>query len=104
MHCFSEDWSVAKRAMDMNFYISLSGIVTFKNATVLHDLAKKIPADRLLIETDSPWLAPVPFRGKQNHPALVRYVAMTLSELRQVPFEDIAEQTSENFKRCFRLV
>ncbi|MBA2651435.1 MAG: TatD family hydrolase [Tatlockia sp.] len=103
MHCFSESWDIAKRALDMNFYISLSGIVTFKNATAIHELAKKIPKDRLLIETDSPYLAPVPYRGKQNHPALVKYVALTLSELREVRYEEIAKQTTENFYRCFRL-
>lgn len=103
MHCFSEDLDIAERAMDMNFYISLSGIVTFKNATVLHDVAKKIPLDRMLIETDSPYLAPVPFRGKQNHPALVKHVALAISELRQVSYEEIAMQTTTNFKRCFKL-
>jgi TatD DNase family protein len=103
MHCFSENWEIAKRALDMNFYISLSGIVSFKNATVLHDVAKKVPIDRLLIETDSPYLAPVPFRGKQNHPALVKYVAQALSELRQVSYEEIARQTTANFYRCFNL-
>jgi TatD DNase family protein len=103
MHCFAEDWDIAKRALDLNFYISLSGIVSFKNAKVLHEVAKKIPADRLLIETDSPYLAPVPYRGKQNHPALVKYVAEALSELRQVSYADIAKQTTENFYRCFRL-
>ncbi|MBA2711083.1 MAG: TatD family hydrolase [Tatlockia sp.] len=103
MHCFSENWEIAKRALDMNFYISMSGIVSFKNAKVLHDVAKKIPLDRLLIETDSPYLAPVPFRGKQNHPALVKYVAEALSELRQVSFEEIAKHTTENFYRCFNI-
>lgn len=103
MHCFAEDWDIAKRALDLNFYISLSGIVTFKNATSLHEVAKKIPGDRLLIETDAPYLAPVPYRGKQNHPALVKYVALALSELRQVPYEEIAKQTTDNFYRCFRL-
>ncbi|MCC5015853.1 MULTISPECIES: TatD family hydrolase [unclassified Legionella] len=103
MHCFAEDWDVARRALDMNFYISLSGIVTFKNATALQEVAKKVPLDRLLIETDSPYLAPVPYRGKQNHPALVKYVAMALGELRQISYEKIAEQTTENFYRCFKL-
>ncbi len=103
MHCFSESWDIAKRALDMNFYISLSGIVTFKNARDLHEVAKKIPIERLLIETDSPYLAPVPYRGKQNHPALVKFVAMALSELRQVSYETIAQQTTENFYRCFNL-
>ncbi|WP_028387852.1 TatD family hydrolase [Legionella fairfieldensis] len=103
MHCFAEDWDIARRALDMNFYISLSGIVTFKNAVALQEVAKKIPEDRLLIETDSPYLAPVPYRGKQNHPALVKYVAKGLSELRQVSFEEIAEQTTTNFYRCFKI-
>lgn len=103
MHCFSENIDIANRAIEQDFYISLSGIVTFKNATQLHEVAKNVPLDRLLIETDSPYLAPVPFRGKQNHPALVKYVAMALSELRQVSYEEIAQQTSENFYRCFRV-
>lgn len=103
MHCFAETWDVAKRALDLNFYISMSGIVTFKNATALQELAKKIPSNRLLIETDSPYLAPVPFRGRQNHPALVKHVAEALSVLRQVDYAVLAEQTSENFYRCFRL-
>jgi TatD DNase family protein len=103
MHCFTENLDIARRAMEMNFYISLSGILTFKNATVIQEVAREVPLDRLLIETDSPYLAPVPFRGKQNHPALVREVALKLSELRQVSFDEIAEQTSENFRRCFRL-
>ncbi|MDI9819505.1 MULTISPECIES: TatD family hydrolase [unclassified Legionella] len=103
MHCFAESWDIAKRALDMNFYISLSGIVTFKNATNLHEVAKKVPIDRLLIETDSPYLAPVPYRGKQNHPALVKYVAEALSNLRQVSYEEVARQTTDNFYRCFNL-
>lgn len=103
MHCFAEDWGIAKRALDLNFYISFSGIVTFKNATQLQEVAKKVPLDRILIETDCPYLAPMPFRGKQNHPALVKYVAMKLSELRQIPFEEIAEQTTANFYQCFRI-
>lgn len=103
MHCFSEDWAVAQRALDLNFYISFSGIVTFKSALQLQEVAKKVPSDRMLIETDAPYLAPVPFRGRQNHPALVKHVAEKLSELRQVDFASIAEQTTANFKRCFRL-
>jgi TatD DNase family protein len=103
MHCFAEDWNIAQRAMEMNFYISLSGIVTFKNAKALQDLAKQIPLDRLLIETDAPYLAPVPFRGRQNHPALVKYVAQAISELRGIRYEDVATQTTENFQRCFRI-
>ncbi|KTC66156.1 deoxyribonuclease belonging to the TatD DNAse family (plasmid) [Legionella adelaidensis] len=102
MHCFAENWEVAKRALDLNFYISFSGIVTFKNATQLQEVAKKVPADRMLIETDCPYLAPVPFRGKQNHPALVKYVAQSLAELRNETYEAVAAQTTENFYRCFK--
>lgn len=103
MHCFTENWEIARQALDLNFYISLSGIVTFKNAIQVHEVAKKVPADRLLIETDAPYLAPVPFRGKQNHPALVSHVAQGLSLLREVPYETLARQTLENFYRCFRV-
>jgi len=103
MHCFAEQWDVAQRALDLNFYISFSGIVTFKNATALQEVAKKVPLDRMLIETDSPYLAPVPFRGKQNHPALVKHVAEALSKLRGEDFATIAAATTENFYRCFRV-
>lgn len=102
MHCFSEDWDIARRALDLNFYISFSGIVTFKNATVLQEVAKKVPLDRILIETDSPYLAPTPFRGKQNHPALVKQVALALSDLRKIDYDTIARETTSNFYRCFR--
>lgn len=102
MHCFSEDLSIAERAMDMNFYISMSGIVTFKNAKVLHEVAQKIPLDRMLIETDAPYLAPHPFRGKPNHPALLKYTAACIAELRQIPYEMVAEATAENFRRLFQ--
>lgn len=103
MHCFSENWEIATRAMEQNFYISMSGIVTFKNALILQDVAKKVPLNRLLIETDSPYLAPVPYRGKQNHPALVKYVAQFISELRGISYEEVARATSENFQQCFRV-
>lgn len=103
MHCFTENWDVAKKALDLNFYISFSGIVTFKNAVELQEVAKKVPLDRILIETDSPFLAPAPFRGKQNHPALVKYVALALAELRQIPFDALAAQTCTNFYNCFRV-
>lgn len=103
MHCFAEDMDIARRAIDLNFYISFSGIVTFKNAISLQEVAKKIPLDRMLIETDSPYLAPVPFRGKQNHPALVRNVAEAIAELRGMDFNEIAEITSMNFYKCFKL-
>lgn len=101
MHCFTESWEVAVAAMDLGFYISFSGIVTFKNATALQTVAKKMPLDRILIETDSPYLAPEPFRGKQNHPALVYRVAEVLATLRETSVEDIAALTTENFYRCF---
>lgn len=101
MHCFTETWDIAKRAMDLNFYISFSGIVSFKNATALQEVAKKMPLDRILIETDAPYLAPVPYRGKQNHPAYVKHVATALSQLRGEPFEKIATVTAENFYSCF---
>jgi TatD DNase family protein len=103
MHCFSENWDIAKQALDLNFYISISGIVTFKNAETIREVAKQVPLERLLIETDSPYLAPVPYRGKPNHPALVRYVAITLSELHQISLEELAQHTSNNFYRCFKI-
>ena len=103
MHCFTEDWSVAEQALDLNFYISLSGILTFKSAEIVQSVAKRLPQDRFLIETDSPYLAPMPFRGKQNHPALVKYVALKLAELRGMDFNDIALASRSNFYRCFRL-
>lgn len=104
MHCFAEDWEVAKQALDLNFYISFSGIVTFKNAKNLHEVAKKVPLDRMLIETDSPYLAPVPFRGKQNHPALVKHVAEAIAELRGIDYQKVADASTQNFQDCFRVV
>lgn len=101
LHCFTEDLDMAKRAIEHNFYISFSGIVTFKNATELKEVAKALPLDRILIETDSPYLAPVPMRGKSNEPKFVPHVAQYLAELRGVSVEEIAEQTSENFKTLF---
>lgn len=102
MHCFSENWEIAKAALDMNFYISFSGIVTFKNAVTLQEVAQKVPLDRILIETDSPYLAPVPHRGKPNEPAFVKHVAEKIAELRNISYEDVATASTENFKRCFR--
>ncbi|MFN3233936.1 MAG: TatD family hydrolase [Gammaproteobacteria bacterium] len=101
MHCFTETWEMAKQAMDLGFYVSLSGIVTFKNAPEIHELAKKIPLDRLFIETDSPYLAPMPHRGKPNEPAYVRYVAECIAELRGESLEKIAEATTKNFCDLF---
>jgi TatD DNase family protein len=101
IHCFTENWDIAQRALDIGFYISLSGIVTFKNATQLQDIAKKLPLDRILIETDAPYLAPVPHRGKTNKPAFVKHVAEFLAELRGDTVENIATATSANFHRLF---
>jgi len=101
MHCFAEDWEMAKQAMDLGFYISFSGIVTFKSATTLQDVGRRVPLDRMLVETDSPWLAPVPFRGKTNQPAYVKHVAEFLAELRNDSYETIAAATTENFFALF---
>ena len=103
LHCFTEDWDMAKAALDLGFYISLSGIVTFRNAEALREVARQVPADRLLVETDAPYLAPVPHRGKPNLPEYVREVAEYLATLRGVDFEQFAEQTTSNFKRLFPL-
>lgn len=101
MHCFTEDWDIATKALDLGFMISLSGIVTFKNAHIVQDVARKTPLESLLIETDCPYLAPVPFRGKSNHPALVKYVAKTIGELRGLSAEMVGEQTTQNFYKYF---
>ena len=101
MHCFTEDWDTARAALDLGFYISFSGIVTFRNADALRAVAQKVPADRLLVETDSPYLAPVPKRGRPNQPAYVRYVAEFMAELRKEPFEELARTTTENYFRLF---
>jgi TatD DNase family protein len=103
-HCFTETAEVARAALDLGFYISFSGIVTFKNAQDLRDVAAFVPQDRLLIETDSPYLAPVPYRGKTNNPSYVPYVAGELARVRQVPLDEIARVTSANFDRLFNLV
>ena len=101
MHCFAEDWEMARQAMDLGFYISFSGIVTFKSATTLQDVARRVPLDRMLVETDSPWLAPVPYRGKTNQPAYVKHVAEFIAELRQDSYENIATATTKNFFTLF---
>ena len=101
MHCFTETWDVAKGALDLGFHISFSGIVTFKNAVELKDVARRVPLDRMLIETDSPYLAPVPYRGKRNQPAFVRYVGEEIARLRGVTAAAIGEATSANFFRLF---
>ncbi|MDM7857943.1 TatD family hydrolase [Thiopseudomonas acetoxidans] len=103
MHCFTEDWEMAKAALDLGYYISFSGIVTFRNAQALRDVALQVPSDRLLVETDSPYLAPMPHRGKSNFPEYVADVAEFLAQLRGVSYEQLAEQTTANFKRLFPL-
>lgn len=100
-HCFTETAEVARAALDLGFYISFSGILTFKNAADLREVARFVPLDRTLIETDSPYLAPMPYRGKTNNPSYVPYVAKQVAELKQVPVETIAEATSRNFERLF---
>jgi TatD DNase family protein len=103
MHCFTETWAVAQGALDMGFFISFSGIVTFKNAAELRDVAARVPLDRLLIETDAPYLAPVPHRGKTNEPSFVPHVARQIAELRGMTQEAVAELTRENARRMFKL-
>jgi len=103
LHCFTEDWDMARAALDLGYYISLSGIVTFRNADALRDVARQVPADRLLVETDSPYLAPIPHRGKPNLPEYVRDVAEFIALVRGERFEQLAEQTTENFRRLFPL-
>jgi TatD DNase family protein len=103
MHCFTETWDVAKAALDLGFHISFSGIVTFRNAADLKEVARRVPLDRLLIETDSPYLAPVPHRGKRNHPALVVHVAEEIARLRGLAVDDVGAVTSANFFRLFRI-
>ena len=100
-HCFTETAEVARAALDLGFYISFSGILTFKNAGDLREVARFVPLDRTLIETDSPYLAPMPYRGKTNNPSYVPYVAKQVAEIKQMPVEAIAEATSRNFERLF---
>lgn len=102
-HCFTEDLAVAQAAVEMGFYISFSGILTFKNAQSIRDVAAALPLERILIETDSPYLAPVPYRGKTNSPAYVPHVAACLAELRGLPVDEIAAQTTANTRRLFRM-
>ncbi len=102
MHCFTEDWQMAKEAMDLNFYISFSGIVTFHNAVEIQQVAKQVPLDRMLIETDSPYLAPNPHRGKPNEPGFVHYVAEFIAQLRGINVLELAEQTTHNFFKLFK--
>ena len=102
MHCFTESWEVARQALDLGFYISFSGIVTFKKALALKDVAKRVPLDRMLIETDSPYLAPSPNRGKTNEPAWVKHVAEEIAALRGISVEEIGHATSRNYFKLFK--
>lgn len=103
IHCFTEDWAYAEKALDLGFYISFSGIVTFKNAHQIKEVAKKVPDNRLLIETDSPYLAPTPFRGKPNYPLYVPYVAECIAQLRGTNMAHIAKLSADNFNTLFKL-
>lgn len=103
MHCFSGSWETAKQCLDMNFYISFGGPVTFKNARVPKEVLERVPMDRLLLETDSPYLAPHPYRGQRNESAFVRLVAETAAEIKGLTLEDLANRTSENGRNCLRL-
>ena len=101
LHCFTESWDMAKKALDLGFYISFSGIVTFKNAKELQEVAKKVPLDRMLVETDSPYLTPTPYRGKANFPRHTREVAQFVADLRGLPLNDLANATTDNFFQLF---
>ena len=103
MHCFTETWEMAEAALDLGFYISFSGIVTFNSAEDLREVVRQVPLDRLLVETDSPWLAPVPHRGKQNEPQYVLEVAQCLAQLKGISLEQLAEITTQNFHRLFKI-
>lgn len=102
MHCFTETWDMARAALDLGFYVSFSGIVTFKSADQLRDVAARVPEDRLLIETDSPYLSPVPYRGKPNEPRYVGKVAETIAEVRGISYQQVARLSTENFHRLFQ--
>ena len=104
MHCFVDDLETAKAAIDLDFLISFSGIVTFKNAKPLQEVARQISLKNMLIETDSPYLAPTPHRGKTNQPAYVRYVAEFLAELKEESFEDVAQNTTKNYEDKFNKI
>ncbi len=104
LHCFTESWELAKGALDLGWYVSISGIVTFRNADAVRDVARRIPADRLLIETDCPWLAPVPHRGRKNEPSFVADTAAFLAQLRGIDVDDLAATTTANFTRLFTRV
>jgi TatD DNase family protein len=102
MHCFTENWEVARQALDLGFHLSFSGIVTFKNATIVKEVAQKCPLDRILVETDSPYLAPVPYRGKPNQPAYVLHVAEEIARLRAISLDAVMQATTDNFFNLFK--
>jgi TatD DNase family protein len=101
LHCFTETWEMARDALALNFYLSFSGIITFRNASALREVVKKVPLEHILVETDSPWLAPVPHRGKQNEPQYVLEVAKAVAEIKGITYEEVAETTSHNYERLF---
>ena len=100
-HCFTEDWEMAKKGLDLGFYLSFSGIITFRNAEELREVVAKAPLDRILIETDSPYLTPVPYRGKANHPGLVPFVAKTIADVKGISIDEVAQITTQNFRTLF---
>ncbi len=102
MHCFTENLDVAQQAIELGFYISFSGIVTFKNALTIKEVAMQVPLDRMLVETDSPYLAPMPYRGKTNQPSYVKHVAEEIARLRGISLEEVSQATTNNFFRLFR--
>ncbi len=103
IHCFSGDYEMAKQCMDLGFYISIPGSITFKNVEPFQEILRKLPLESLLVETDAPFLAPVPFRGKRNEPSYVRYTAQTVAEIKKVSFEKVAEVTTMNALRIFKI-
>lgn len=103
MHCFTESWDIARQMLELGFYISFSGIVTFKNATNVAKVAKRTPLEKILIETDAPYLTPVPYRGKRNEPQYVRYVAEYIAKLKNITVDEIARKTTENYFNLFKL-
>jgi TatD DNase family protein len=104
MHCFTESWEVAEAAMEMGFYISFSGIVTFKNAKALKEVAQRVPLESMLVETDAPYLAPIPHRGKTNQPGYVKHVAIEIARLKGVTLEQVAQKTTSNYYRLFNII
>jgi TatD DNase family protein len=103
IHCFSGDYDMAKKCLDLGFAISVPGSITFKNAVEFQDIIKRLPLESILVETDAPYLTPVPFRGKRNEPSYVRFTAQKIAEIKKVSFEKVAEVTTENAMRVFRL-